>query len=82
MFSKPEMQCFNTQLQCSFKNHFYCYTWFEANPLRLSGTKVVMTPRGFVQVRSDKGKTQIVTTKMVNGNQGDVNNEKVQFVLI
>nr|CAB3263459.1 LIM domain only protein 7 [Phallusia mammillata] len=48
----------------------------KTNPLRLSGTKVVMTPRGFVQVRSDKGKAPVVTTKMVNGNTADLNNEK------
>lgn len=50
---------------------------FAENPLRLSGTKVVMTPGGFVQVRSDKGKAlspRMAT--MVNGGP-EVNGEKV-----
>ncbi|XP_078488862.1 uncharacterized protein LOC100181356 [Ciona intestinalis] len=38
----------------------------KSNPLRLSGTKVVMTSGGFVQVRSDKGKELVVSANPKN----------------
>uniref|UniRef100_H2Z6G9 PDZ domain-containing protein n=1 Tax=Ciona savignyi TaxID=51511 RepID=H2Z6G9_CIOSA len=44
------------------------------NPLRLSGTKVVMTPGGFVQVRSDKG--LLVSTKPSTNNHTKHNQEQ------
>ncbi|XP_076821786.1 uncharacterized protein LOC143468450 isoform X1 [Clavelina lepadiformis] len=47
----------------------------KTNPLRLTGTKVVMTPGGFVQVRSDKGKAPVVSAKQVNGNSFSTNKE-------
>ena len=40
----------------------------SASSLRLAGTKVVMTSGGFVQVRSDKGKPAVVSTRNINDN--------------
>ena len=49
---------------------------FTDNPMRLSGTKVVMTSGGFVQVRSDRGKPPVVSTTLplTNGKQVSAGN--------